>query len=232
MSDPTNPGDITVTGQRRQPGGAFPIISKGNPPGDVQDEVVEGGSGAGGSAYHDPCGSPDTRHEWNIDAAASAAKNAILQAAAQAGETGLSYRERGAFLLRKPNGSIVVGPIVEGSVYAPGQQPATVLDPYSIPDMSEIVGIVHSHQAGNHLPSPPSANGPGDAGGLTTLMNIMNTYNPGSGSNARIYIVAETTGSPSQTQINVYGPSNIAAATGNNPTAGPEVNPDGQACPI
>jgi hypothetical protein len=232
MSDATNPGDIVVTGQRRGPGGAFPEIVKGNPTGDHQDEVSDDPNYGVNPNEFNPCGDPATRHEWDIDAAAAAAAKAIKAAAAAAGENGLSHRERGAFLLRKPDGSIVVGPIVDGSAYDPGQQPVTILDPYSIPNMSEIVGIVHSHQAGNHLPSPPSANGPGDAGGLTTLMNIMNTYNPGSGANARMYIVAETTGSPPQTQINVYAPSNIAAATGSSPTAGPEVNPDGQACPI
>lgn len=97
--------------------------------------------------------------------------------------------------------------------------------------MSQIVGIVHNHNVGQHLPSAPSGLYGGDQAGLQTIVNIMNFYNPGSGANARLYIAAQTTGPNAYNKISVYTPNTASYdAAGNPPHTGPEVNPQAARC--
>jgi hypothetical protein len=232
MTDPIPPyelDEVVVRGQRRRPGGAFPAGPGGG-----------GGAGDGGGEYQnevgendpppdqvDPCADPETRREWDRDAAAASARKKMEAAALAAGEDGLTHRERACWLLRQPDGSIIASEPIEGDTFQPGVTPTTFMDPYQVSDMSRIVGIVHNHGPGFHGPSSPSGAYGGDAAALATLQNIMNTYPVNNGWQARLYIVAKTEGADSYNKINVYGPENISSGTV------PEVNPDAdlQACP-
>jgi len=169
-----------------------------------------------------------------MDAAAAAAVAAFLQDALNSGESNLEHRERGAFILRNPNGTYSLGPIQLGSVFAPsgsGVQPATTLDPTLVGDMARIVGVIHNHNAGQHLPSAPSDQYPGDQAGLQTVVNIMNHYNQGTGQNARMYIIAKA--ADGSYRVSVYTPDTVKyGEDGTPPEVGPEVNPDGESCPL
>ncbi|EGF96750.1 hypothetical protein CD944_15595 [Brevundimonas diminuta] len=92
------------------------------------------------------------------------------------------------------------------------------------------MGVIHNHNVGQHLPSAPSGTYPGDQGGMQTLQNIMNTYSTGSGSKARMYIIAKA--ADGSYKISVYSPTTIQYdENGNPPPIGPEVNPNAQNCP-
>lgn len=144
-------------------------------------------------------------------------------------------------MLLQPDGSVTLGPIVDGDIFPPPgstQQPSTQLVPQDIPNMAQIIGMIHNHAPGQHLPSPPSGIHGGDQAGMQTLVNVMNTpsytqYNGGGGVNARFYIISQTTGPNPTYKLTVYGPETIKYdANGNPPSVGPEVNPNGQSCPI
>lgn len=227
--------DIVVTGQKRydNSGGPFPFPPSTPdpvPPGthDMVPPDIDNG-------FH-PCDAPETREQWNKDAAIAAAAKEFDRQARLAGENGLNDRERAAFLLRDSNGNYSIGPIALGSFFAPAgssQQPSTSLDPNLVADKSQIVGVIHNHNEGQHQPSDPTGLGGGDEGGLQTVQNIMNTYNQGSGAKAMMYIVASTSGANAYNKISAYSVNTIKYdANGNPPPVGPEVNPDGQACPI
>lgn len=231
MTEPANLGEIVVTGQRRSNDSMSPFPSAPNydPPLPGQDATIEPDTG------NHPCDDPVAREHWNKDAAVAAAARALDKAARDAGENGLTYRERAAFLLRSPNGTYSIGPIKEGSVFAPAgstTQPMTPLDP-NLVDMSQIVGIVHNHNVGQHGPSDPDGIYGGDEAALKTVRDIMNHYNPGSGNAAMSYIVAQTAGANAYNKISAYSLTTIKYdANGNPPPVGPEVNPNGQSCPL
>lgn len=131
MSDPvTELEGIVVVGQRRHDNTLSPFPSRPmpdlSPPGQVDELPGEDPSAM------DPCADPVKRAEWNMDAAAADAVERFDQEARAAGENGLTYRERAAFLLRMADGTVTVGPTVVGSVFGqPGDpnQPVTILDP-------------------------------------------------------------------------------------------------------
>lgn len=231
MSNPTDLGEIVVNGQRRPNGSSSPFPSLPSP-GVVlpTPEIIKDPNGGGGPS---PCSVPARKREWNMDATAASAVSAFLADALSAGEANLEFRERGAYILRNPNGTYSLGPIARGSTFAPSgssHQPITTLDPTLVGDMSRIVGLIHNHNVGQHLPSAPSGNYPGDQGGMQTLQNIMNTYSAGSGSKARMYIIAKAADGSYKTSV--YSPTTIQYdENGNPPPIGPEVNPNAQNCP-
>lgn len=228
---PTDLGTIYVVGQRRRPGGLFPSGSGGSgggsdiPP-DVAQEAEEDDQG-GGSLPLPPCSDPETALEWNADAAAAeAAKELARLAAARTPPESINQREWGAFLYRNSDGSIRIGPINSGREFQSGGVGSVVLIRDGLD--SDIVGFVHNHRSGSHLPSDgPDQDNPGDIQVLEQL--IQATENP----DLRMYIVAQNQGSAGFTpynQINVYNASNARSAR-DSFTPGPEVNPEASPCP-
>lgn len=230
MPNSTNPGDIWVVGQRREPGGSFPSAGGGGT-GDHgnggthsnQDEVEEPGL----ETPFNPCAQAGTALEWNADAAAAeAAKQMAQNAASQTPAETLNTREWAAYLYRDAAGSIQVGPISPGPPFSSGGVGSAplVLGNFT---PSQIVGAVHSHSVGNHLPSPANPQGSGDVVTLAGLVNYTGN------ADVRFYIVAPNTGPAGFTQynqINVYNNQTAQAAIDAN-QAGPEVNPEGTPCP-
>ncbi len=138
----------------------------------------------------------------------------------------MNKREWGAYLYRRADGSIRIGPINFGPEFQAGGVGGVAL----IRDGADadIIGFVHSHSSGNHLPSDgPDMNNPGDLQVLDSI--VASSGNP----DVRMYIVAQNQGpagfSP-YNQINFYNASNALSARQSG-TAGPEVNPEGVRCP-
>lgn len=228
MTDPTNPGDISVVGQRRWPGGSFPGGGGGGkdettgevPETEELPDPLE-------EVMPDPCADSVLAVDWNAYAAAAEAARKFAElAAARSPAEDLNTREWGAYLYRAGDGSIQVGPITPGPAFSFGGS-GTVRPILGDFDPSAIVGSVHSHSAGNHLPSSGNDQEPGDIQHLTGL--VAYSGNP----SARLYIVAQNQGPAGfvpYNQINIYNQSTIQQAR-DNFTPGPEVNPDGTPCP-
>lgn len=225
---PTQVDDIVVKGQRRWPIGQFPVLGGG---GGGYGEPPEGpipigvGLEPDPPTSTDPCADPATAVDWNADAAAAEAANAFKdRAAARNPAEDLSTREWGAYLYRMSDGSIRVGPVNFGDPFqASGLGSVELLEDGAPGD---IVGFVHSHGSGNHLPSDGTAENPGDIQVLAAV--IAYSGNP----DIRMYIVAPNQGPAGHVpynQINVYDSSNARAAR-DTFTNGPEVNPQGQPC--
>lgn len=228
MSGPATPvDDVVVRGQRRQNGSAdpfpsLPTMPDPTPPG-MHDELEP-------IDVHEPnpCDNPSTREDWDTDAAAGEARRAFETAAAAAGEAGLTYRERGAWLIRQADGSIKATTPWNGDVFQPGVRPNTVFD-FSGINPKDIVGFAHNHNVGQHAPSYDPVANYGDAEALAAISAAV-TQAGGNGDAVRMYIIAQTAGTNPYNKINVYTKVNAHDAS-RNQTAGPEVNPDGQACP-
>lgn len=233
MSDVTTVEGITVVGQRRVASGlGFPIRPSG------------GGGGGGTSGgeeentlpddpnwgqpellVQDPCANPASALAWNADAAAAAAaKEFARRAAALVPPEDLNGREWGAYLYRQPDGTVRVGPVNPGPPFSSGGLGTVELIEDGSP--SDIIGFVHSHASGNHLPSDGSLEQPGD-------IQVLDAVAAYSGNPAvRMYIVAPNQGPAGHTpynQINYYDASNARSAR-DTFTSGPEVNPEGMPC--
>lgn len=198
MPDSTTLPDVFSVGQRRSPGGTFP-----------SGGTTGGGSGEGSSfpqqnedeqpppyteAPSDPCASPETALEWNTDAAAAeAAKEFARQAAARQPPEDLNKREWACYLYRAVDGSIQMGPVTSGDPFANGGV-GTVTPSIDGIDPATIIGSVHSHSSGSHLPSTgpgPGLEGRGDIGHVISTAEWI-TANNGNGSLFRAYIVAQS----------------------------------------
>lgn len=218
---PTNPGDIWVVGQRRQPNGMFPPASgasggAGDDGGVHQNEVDPDPEDPPYSPPH-PCDDPETAREWNTDAAAAEALRRMKQ---DANDPLLDGRERGFVIHFDPAsqtarlGNLSVGPNMGGSV---------------TPDLSgisseNIVGFIHSHPASGPYPSGPDR---------TEIFPFFRGQIAAAGGHAgafRLYVVGTRTdpGGQARLQIRVYNESNL---DGDENSPGPEVNPDGEPCP-
>lgn len=226
----TNPGDITVTGQRRRPNGSFPSGGGGGGSGegsgtspDIQDEPDTGQPGV---SPPNPCADPATALEWNADAVvAGAAQEFVQRAANRNPPEDLEVREWGAYLYQDANGSVRLGPINFGDPFVNGGGGSVVL----LEDGSQtsIIGSVHSHSLGNHLPSDGNTQYPGDIQHLASMAAYSGN------ASVRLYIVSRNTGPAGFTpypQINVYNNATARSAR-DTFTPGPEVNPNGQPCP-
>ena len=230
MTDTTELDPIIVVGQRRRPGGGFPRGGGGgggggSELGDQQLETGEGDTGGGGESL-DPCADPETAVEWNADAAAAeAAKEFARLAAARNPPENLNAREWGAYLYRNSDGSIRIGTINFGPAFQAGGVGSVALTPDG--PTADVIGFVHSHASGNHLPSDgPDLDNPGDIQVLDSL--VAATGNP----QLRMYIVAQNQGPAGFTpynQINFYNTSNAASAR-QSFAPGPQVNPEGLPC--
>ena len=228
MTDTTaDPGTIRVVGQRRAPGGTFPTGGSGGGAGDDggihQNEVSM--EDPDPPSQIDPCADPATALPWNADAAAAeAAKEFARLAAAQNPPEDLNKREWGAYLYRNADGSVRIGPINSGPEFLMGGVGTVSLIEGGSP--GDIVGLVHSHSSGNHLPSSGNDQEPGDIQVLDATVAYSGR------SDVLMYIVAPNQGPVGHTpynQINVYNQSNARSAR-DSFTPGPEVNPNGQPC--
>lgn len=230
MTDTTNLGTIWVVGQRRAPGGTFPSGGSSGGAGDsggVHQREVDPDPEEPPYSPPDPCADPATALEWNTDAAAAAAAKEFARLAAERtpSET-LNTREWGCYLYRAADGSIQRGPITFGDPFSNGGNGTVTLSDVGI-NPSTIVGSVHSHGSGNHLPSSGNAEFPGDIQHLDGMVSFSGN------SSARLYIVAESQGPVGflpYNQINVYNQTTAQQAR-DSFTPGPEVNPDGMPCP-
>lgn len=225
MTD-TNLGTIWVTGQRRAPGGSFPAMGGPDDEWDVhqnQDEPYP----TEPEAPFNPCAAPETALEWNADAAAAtAAKEFARLASERVPPEALNAREWGCYLYLAADGSVQLGPITYGEPFSAGGVGSVELSESGI-DPASIIGSVHSHSDGNHLPSSGNQNAPGDIQHLESM--IAYSGNP----SAKLYIVSRNQGpagfSP-YNQVNVYDKSSAQKAVADS-TAGPEVNPGAMPCP-
>lgn len=236
---PTDLGTIYAVGQRRRPGGLFPPSSGGSggssdiPPDEAQE--TEEDEQAGGGLPLPPCSDPGTALEWNADAAAAeAAKEFARMAAARMPPEDLNTREWSCYLYRAADGSVQRGPITYGDPFANGGV-GTVTPSDTGLDPATIIGSVHSHASGSHLPSTgpgPGLENRGDIGHVITTSQWVSSYG-GNGSIFRGYIIAQNQGPAGfvpYNQINIYTPETVQAARDTN-TPGPEVNPEAEPCP-
>lgn len=222
--------DIIVTGQRRAPTTGFiswppkaPVPTKPERPHD----------GTVPPPWNHPCAGGPSKREWNADAAAAAAVDAFQTLSAQRNPPeDLNVREWGTALYELANGRVVRGPITSGEFTfqspGPGGVASVTIDYSGQPANSRLIGVVHSHNAGGHLPSGSSPT-VGDQAVLQYLRNGLGA----SANDARLYIAALTLVSAGETQyakINFYNHVNQDAAIGG--VEGPEVNPNAVPCPV
>tara|TARA_R110002051_G_C8601147_1_gene480438 strand:- start:70 stop:705 length:636 start_codon:yes stop_codon:yes gene_type:complete len=211
MTDPTNPGDISVVGQRRRPGGSFPggggggkdeTIGEVPETEELPDPLEE--------VTPDPCADSVLAVDWNADAAAAEAFSGFKVKAAELGDTGLYQREFGAKIYQHPDGSIYLGPITWGD-------PMTGTFNFDESGMTQanLVGEIHSHPSPQMEPS---------AADWTRL----NTFSDWTQRNFRTYIASRDQNDPtSDFAVRVYDKSSDQSS--DNP--GPEVNPEAKPCP-
>lgn len=235
--------DIVVTGQRRPSGSMEPFpaptIPDPTPPG-MYDEIDPMDPG---DQTFDPCGDPESRKDWDRDAAAAETVKDLKEYAQDYpadDERGFPSREYGAVLWELPDGSIVHGPITYGeqtfqeAAQTDEGRSGVTLD-WTRPSQGAVpIGTVHSHPPGGHVPSGrPNQPTYNDYGVLTSTQQWREYYSgQANGQDARLYIAADKlvmAGQDPTTQINVYDHRNIEQAVTGYYT-GPEVNPDGEAC--
>lgn len=211
--------DVYSAGQRRAPGGTFPVRpGSGGGPSDTPGRTIhQAGDDPEPSPGTDPCANPDSALEWNTDAAAA---EALRRMQADADDPLLDGRERSFVIYRDPAtgwirlGNIAVGPNMGGEV---------------TPDITginfeDIIGVIHSHPASGPYPSGPDRT------------NFVDFWQPqiaqagGDPSLFRIYIVGTRadSGDPARLQIRVYNQDNLH---GDEESPGPEVNPNADFCP-
>ena len=128
MTDTTDLGTITVTGQRRPPDSAPSISFNGrfDSPSPQVDYEPKPGETPIDEQPHDRCADPVTALPWNADAAGAAAVNNFLAKAAEIGFAdapngvpNLLNREFGNFLLRGTGQSIEGTPVTAGLAGSP-----------------------------------------------------------------------------------------------------------------
>lgn len=208
MSDPSTPvDDIVVRGQRRQNGSTnpFPPEPSYDPPLPGQDATIEPEEG-----LH-ACDDPVKRIDWNADATAAAAQTAFEAKAAELGDSGLYEREFGAAIYMRADGSTYLGRITYGDKMGSSVE---IDESNATPD--NLIGEIHSHPGGQMTPSTAD----------WQRVDINAAY---TGKNYRSYIVARDTSVPnSPFKVRVYDKSSVRDFT----KPGPEVNPNGQSCPI
>lgn len=232
MTDPTNPGDIFVVGQRRSSGGQFPGNGgSGGGDGDIGGPVSnQDEEPAPYEPLPTPCADPATALEWNADAAAAKALAKMLAAAAAQNDVthNLSNREYGGMICEYSDGTLSISdieygdPIFDehGTWLNPGVQPSVDVSIGACSSSGgKPLGMFHSHPGVGSSAGLPSVS---DATWVNAINNIRGDVL------GRIYIVSIGSGSPPY-QIHVYNHTNVQAGTVQG-VIGPEVNPDGEPC--
>lgn len=221
--DVTEVDGIVVVGQRRyemNPFPSLPIMPDPIPPG-MADELP---GEAPDEIPFNPCANPETRKEWNTDAAAAEALRRMIDAALnQNGEPDFVNREYGAVLCEAQNGDISVGPIVwgdpildeDGNMIS-GNQPSVPIDYTVCGSAGTPIGMIHSHPGVGAGTLTPSVDDIANLDYINTLRGDQK---------GRIYISGRLSSSD-RYRIYIYNEQNK-----NSGQRGPEVNPDGEPCP-
>lgn len=234
MTDAHDLGTVWTTGQRRRPGGSFPLRSDG--PGGTGDDTGttpdirdEPDTGEGPYPGTDPCADPATALPWNADAAGAGTVDKFLTKAAEIGFAdapngvpNLLNREFGAFLIRGTGQSIESTPVTAGLAGSPTD---LVLELHNTTPHN-YQGDAHSHPFGNPLPSTADWNG--------FMANNRAARHAGrTGETFYMYIAAaDANGGPPTIHVYQDGPRAADSPDPPKPTAaGPEVNPNAQPCP-
>ncbi len=220
MTDPTNPGDIYVVGQRRAPGGSFPSGGGGGGGDETIGDVPETElpSDPRDDGMPNPCADSFLALDWNADAAAAEAKKEFERRAAARGDTGLYSREWHTFIYEAQDGSMYFGPIVPGTINSVVPDTAGMTP-------NNLVGFIHNHPGGGLNPSGD------DWTGFDNLYSWVAQWSSGGVSRAnrlRQYIIARDVTDPnSQMAIRVFNNNSNRSAD----APAPEVNPEGLPCP-
>lgn len=233
MTDPTPVDEIVVVGQRRRyTHETFPSRGGGGggDGGFIEPEEVGDGTEPPPTTP-DPCADPETALEWNADAAAAEAFRQIIALANQM-DGYLGHREFGAFLYRRPDGSVGIGPITWGRPFNdpdPVTLLATVELDYGDIDPATVIGTIHTHNMGSILPSnrPDEMADWQQFDAYRAYLSSVNV-NPDV---FRIYLGAQTGAAYNSVthRLHMYNHTNRQAAIDG--TSGPEVNPEAQPCP-
>lgn len=183
--------------------------------GDEQQEVPEDPDAAG--SPNDPCIAPETRLEWNADAAAAEALSEFYAKAEELQDDGLYEREFGAMVYGDEFGNVWLGPITPG----PKMAGTVVIDDTGITP-GTLLGFIHTH------PSPQTEPSAGDG-------NLFNQYyeyvggESGRGNLLRMYVVSRDNSEEPNSPFRIRIYTNDSDQSSDSP--GPEVNPEGQPCP-
>lgn len=199
---PTDLGDVVVVGQRRsEPHQPFPE----RPQPVVWDGEYDELPPDLGEAP-DPCADPATALEWNADAAAAEAKRQFESAAVGLGDDGLYEREFGAQIYQRPDGIVYLGRVTYGDPMT-----GTFAFDESAATHDNLIGEIHSHPAGNTVPSAAD-------------WARMDGWSGWTGRNFRSYIVARDVSDPqSSFAIRVYDMTSDRTIDENGPD--PEATP-------
>ena len=233
MPEETPVDEIVVVGQRRRPGGTFPVRGgggPGEPGGDQQIEVTDDPGQP--TPPPDPCADPETALPWNADAEAAAsvadflAKAALLGGAdAPNGTPRLSNREFGRGLFRGAGSSVEGNAVTAGNPIPPGSTVATITINMDGITNQNYIGDVHSHPFGTSLPSQAD---------WDSFMGYNHAARLAGRTNETFYlyiVTVDQNGNPSTIYVYQDGPRSANSADPARPTEqGPEVNPDAQPC--
>lgn len=229
--------DVVVWGNRRPAGGTGGYGggsnggAKGEDPGEEQQTDDPEDPNPEQQVYY-PCNTPEKRFEKKVDAAAAELFKGLkaFAAAQHPNELGINDREYGAAMWELPSGAIVFGPMTFGPYFTPGGANTVTINWTSPAPGAVLIGMLHTHPI--NFPSPSGSNFEvDDQGNLTHVM----TERANAGANpdlGRIYIgwnEGYNGTAPGATKLNIYNKYNRQAAIGG--TLGPEVDPDGVACP-
>jgi hypothetical protein len=224
MTDPTNPGDIVVYGQRRQSDGTFPTLGGGvpggganEPPGEDQNEITD-------PEYvppPNPCDHPIASKIWNADARAVAAVAALTAKAASLNDgSNLTNREFGANLFLNSAGGVSLTDVSVGPTPRPGSIPEVTIEPGGTTYLNWM-GDIHNHPSGTGLLSQIERDR-FDA----RIASIQSLHPERSEINyIAAYVVVADSSAP--TGYRVYAHTRDKSAS----DPGQEVNPNAQACP-
>lgn len=222
MTEPTNPGDIYVVGQRRAAGGSFPSVGGGS---------GDHGSGGGTQSNQDtveqpgleepfnPCADLATAKEWNADATAAKAWKEIQRQAADNG--GVWTREWGA-ALRGSGSTVTFQNVTPGPLIGTGSSGTVTPDWTGVPP-GEILGWLHTHPGTGAYPS-------GDDWQAFDEMRIYlaQYFGQDVADQYRIYMVGlDPNGPPGSYKMQVFNHTSPRSSE----ASAPEVNQQGESCP-
>lgn len=220
MTDPNPPAeldDIVVTGQRRRsPSEPFPTRAE---PVSTEGQFDER---EGLEELPDPCANPETRREWDRDAAAAGGAAALVAKAASLNDgSNLSNREFGVNLILGTNGRVQLQPNISvGNPAVSGQIPNVYIDMTGVTP-ANWMGDIHNHPSGDGRLSD------GEWNHFVNYVSAICATNPERSDLANIsaYVVVPDAASTNGYRIYAY---NLATPYN---TLGQEVNPDAQPCP-
>lgn len=233
------PGDVVITGQRRQADGTFPSPAGGGGgiPGDdgsIHQEEVDPDPPDWPYSPPHPCDDPETALPWNADAAGAGSGDAFVSKAAGVGDTDpqtgmptLANREFGRGLARGPNGSVWGNAVTPGPDRDPNDPTSRMTINMDGISYWDYIGDAHSHPNGNPLPSQEDWDG--------FIFNNNEARLRAGRTSETFYMYITTVGPdglPDKTYVYQDGPRASGSPDPARPAQiGPEVNPNAQPCP-